>query len=384
MQLFFLRVKALLFKELVQAFRDPRLRFLIIGPPLMQLLAFGYAANLDLKNIRMALYDEDRSSLSRDLAMAFSSSGYFRFVEDLTDPEQMNTVMDRGRVDAILHCGPGMMSKVKSGRTALVQVIVAGTNSNTAALVQSYAARIVERFNRQQLQMRLEQNPRLNLILPSGVNGLVQPEIRVWYNITLTSRNFFVPGIIALVVMLVVLNLTAMAVVREKEIGTMEQIMATPIRPIEFILGKTLPFALIGIGQTAMVTLAGVLWFGVPMRGSLSLVFLALLIYLLSCLALGLLISTISRTQQQAMMTTFFFFFPAILLSGFVFPIANMPYTIQWLTYLNPLRYFLVIIRAIFLKGAGLDVLWPHLAALLAIGLVIMALAVRRVRKTLD
>ncbi|RPI73510.1 MAG: ABC transporter permease [Desulfobacteraceae bacterium] len=276
------------------------------------------------------------------------------------------------------------MSKVKSGRTAQVQVIVAGTNSNTAALVQSYAAQIVERFNRRQLQIRLDQNPRLSLILPSGVNGLVQPEIRIWYNISLTSRNFFVPGIIGLVVMLVVLNLTAMAVVREKEIGTMEQIMATPIRPVEFILGKTLPFALIGIGQTAMVTLAGVLWFGVPMRGSLSLVFLALLIYLLSCLALGLLISTVSRTQQQAMMTTFFFFFPAILLSGFVFPIANMPPVIQWLTYLNPLRYFLTVIRAIFLKGAGLDALWPHLAALLAIGFAIMALAVRRVRKTLD
>jgi ABC-2 type transport system permease protein len=173
-------------------------------------------------------------------------------------------------------------------------------------------------------------------------------------------------------------------VVREKEIGTMEQIMATPIRPVEFILGKTIPFSLIGIGQTALVTLIGVLWFGVPMRGSLGLVFLALLIYLLSCLALGLLISTISRTQQQALMTTFFFFFPAILLSGFVFPIANMPVWIQWLTYLNPLRYFLVVIRAIFLKGAGLDVLWPHLSALFAIGLVIMVLAVRRVRKTLD
>jgi ABC-2 type transport system permease protein len=384
MRLFFLRVKALFFKELIQALRDPRLLFLIIGPPLLQLLAFGYAANLDLRNIRLAVFDQDHSTLSRELISAFSSSGYFRLQAEATRPEEMNELMDHGRVEAVLHCGPNLMAEVKSGRTALVQVIVAGTNSNTAALVQSYAAQIVERFNRQQLQMRLEQNPRLSLILPAGVKGMVQPEIRVWYNITLTSRNFFVPGIIAMVVMLVVLMLTAMAVVREKEVGTMEQIMATPIRPVEFILGKTLPFALIGTGQTAMVTLMGVLWFGVPMRGSLALLFLALFIYLLSCLSLGLLISTISRTQQQAMMTTFFFFFPAILLSGFIFPIANMPVTIQWVTYLNPLRYFLVIIRSLFLKGAGWDVLWPHLAALLIIGLCLLTLAVRRVHKTLD
>jgi ABC-2 type transport system permease protein len=284
----------------------------------------------------------------------------------------------------VLHLGPDLAERVGGGRTALVQVIVAGTNSNTASLVQSYSLQIIERFNRARLKKRLEDNPPLQKILPAGSQGIVQPEIRVWYNTELVSRNFYVPGIIALVIMVSVLNLTAMAVVREKEVGTMEQIMVTPIRPVEFILGKTIPFALIGILQVALVSSIGVFWFGVPMRGSVVLLFGSLLIYLLSFLSLGLFISTISRNQQQALVTTFFFTFPIILLSGFIFPIANMPKVIQWVTYVNPLRYFLVIIRDIFLKGSGLAILWPQLAALLGISLCVMVLAVRRVSKTLD
>jgi ABC-2 type transport system permease protein len=221
-------------------------------------------------------------------------------------------------------------------------------------------------------------------VIPAGSEGIVQADIRVWYNTELLSRNFYVPGIIALVIMVATLNLTAMSVVREKEVGTMEQIMVTPIRPAEFILGKTIPFAMIAIIQVALVSGVGVFWFGVPMRGSLVLLFVSLLIYLLSFLALGLFISTISRNQMQALVTTFFFTFPIILLSGFIFPIANMPKLVQWVTYINPLRYFLVIIRELFLKGAGLDVLWPQILALLAIGLGLMSLAVRRVSKTLD
>ena len=384
MRLMFLRVKVFLIKEVLQALRDPRLRFLIILPPLLQLVAFGYAANLDLKNIPMALYDEDNSRISRELAFAFSSSGYFKFVSRVQSPEEMTALIDRGTVSAALHFGPDLAARVGSGRTALVQVIVAGTNSNTASLVQSYSSQIIERYNRARLKERIDRNPSLKTILPAGAEGILQPEIRVWYNTALVSRNFYVPGIIALVIMVSILNLTAMAVVREKEIGTMEQIMVTPIRPIEFILGKTLPFALIGIFQVALVSSVGVFWFDVPMRGSLLLLFLALLIFLLSLLALGLFISSISRNQQQSLVTTFFFIFPIILLSGFIFPIANMPEIIQYVTYLNPLRYFLVIIRDIFLKGSGLEILWPQMAALLAIGLVVMTLAVRRVGKTLD
>ncbi|MFH1139897.1 MAG: ABC transporter permease [Pseudomonadota bacterium] len=384
MKLLILRVKVMLAKELLQAVRDPRLRVLIILPPLLQLVAFGYAANLDLKNIPMALYDEDNTPVSRDLAFAFSASGYFKFVAAVGNEEEMTDIIDRDVAKAALRLPRGLAERVGSNRTALVQVIVAGTNSNTAALVQSYSQQIAEKFNRGRLAATLDKNPSLKSVIPAGSGGMVQAETRVWYNSTLISRNYYVPGIIALVILVGVLNLTAMAVVREKEVGTMEQIMVTPIRPIEFILGKTIPFALIGIFQVALVTGVGVFWFKVPMRGSLVLLFAGLLVYLLSCLALGLLISTVSRTQQQALITTFFFLFPAILLSGFIFPIANMPPAVQLITYFNPLRYFLVIIRSIFLKGAGLDVLWPQMAALLVLGAAIMTLAVKRVGKTLD
>ncbi len=384
MRTMFLRVKVLLIKEIIQALRDPRLRVLVFVPPLLQLVAFGYAANLDLKNIPIALYDEDNTPVSRELAFAFASSGHFKFTETIQRPGEMANLIDKGTVKAVLHLGPDLAARAGSGRTALVQVIVAGTNSNTASLVQSYSLQIIERFNRAKLKKRLEDNPPLRKIIPAGSQGIVQPEIRVWYNTELLSRNFYVPGIIALVIMVSVLNLTAMAVVREKEVGTMEQIMVTPIRPVEFILGKTIPFALIGIFQVALVSSVGVFWFGVPMRGSVALLFSCLLIYLLSFLALGLFISTISRNQQQALVTTFFFTFPIILLSGFIFPIANMPPVIQWVTYVNPLRYFLVIIRDIFLKGSGIDILWPQMLALLFISVSVMVLAVRRVSKTLD
>ena len=216
------------------------------------------------------------------------------------------------------------------------------------------------------------------------MTGRVELETRTWFNENLESRNFYVPGVIAIVVMLITLMLTSMAVVREKEIGTIEQIMVTPITSAEFILGKTLPFALIGFANVVLVTLIGVFWFGVPIRGSLLMLFFATSLYLLTTLGVGLLISTQSRTQQQAMMSAFFFYFPAVLLSGFMFPIANMPQVIQWLTYLNPLRYFLVIVRGIFLKGIGPEVLWPQMFALAVLGVATLWLASRRFQKTLS
>jgi ABC-2 type transport system permease protein len=213
--------------------------------------------------------------------------------------------------------------------------------------------------------------------------GAVELQPRAWFNADLESRNYFVPGIIAMLVMLIGLMLTSMSIVREKEAGTIEQIMVTPIRPVEFILGKCAPFVAIGFLNTAMVSAVGLFWFEIPLRGSFALLLLGTALFLLSTLGIGLFISTVSQTQQQAMMTTFFFFFPAMLFSGFIFPIANMPEVIQWLSLLDPLRYFLVIIRGIFLKGVDLDVLWPQFAALLAMGLAVMTFAVSRFRKTL-
>ena len=212
----------------------------------------------------------------------------------------------------------------------------------------------------------------------------VAAQSRAWFNENLESRNFFVPGVIAMIVMLVTLMFTSVAVVREKEVGTMEQVRVPPITPLEFILGKTVPFALIGFGDVIIVTVVGVLLFGVPVRGNLILLFFSTAVFLMTSLGAGLIISTLCRTQQQAMMTVFFFNLPANLLSGFMFPIANMPTAVQWITYVNPLRYFLVILRGIFLKGVRLDVLWPQLAALAVMGVITLFIASKRFRKTLS
>jgi ABC-2 type transport system permease protein len=286
--------------------------------------------------------------------------------------------VDHGDVGLILRIDHGFSEDLRGGRSARVQLIVDGTDSNTAAVVLGYANRITAGMSQQILLERL-QRTRGRAELP----GQVELESRAWFNENLVSRNYYVPGVIVIVVTLVTLLLTSMAVVREKEIGTIEQIMVTPIRPLEFVLGKTVPFALIGLIDVAIITVVGVFWFEVPVRGSVWLLFGCTCVYLLTTLGVGLLISTVSHTQQQAMMSTFFFFFPAMLLSGFVFPIANMPEVVQWLTYANPLRYFLVIVRGIFLKGIGLDILWPQLAALAVMGTLTLSLVVQKFNKTI-
>jgi ABC-2 type transport system permease protein len=272
----------------------------------------------------------------------------------------------------------GFAGDLAAGRTATLQLIVDGTDSNTASIVLGYSATIVEQVSAEILVDRATRR--------AGVfqqPGHVELQARAWFNDNLESRNFYVPGVIAIIVCLITLLLTSMAVVREKEIGTIEQIMVTPITPLEFILGKTVPFALISVIDVILVTAVGVFWFDVPIRGNLPLLLVGVALFLMTTLGVGLLISTISQTQQQAMMSTFMFYMPAMLLSGFIFPIANMPQAVQWLTYVNPLRYFLVIIRSIFLKGVGLDVLWPQLLALGAIGVFTLTLATRRFHKTL-
>ena len=278
----------------------------------------------------------------------------------------------------MIRLNKGFEEDLKAGRKGVIQLIVDGTDSNAAAIVLNYSGKIVSRYSEEILIQRLA------TLRGSGQKlGPVDLETRAWLNENLESRNYYVPGVIALLVMLITLLLTSMAVVREKEIGTMEQILVTPITSKEFILGKTLPFALISLVDVLLITLVGVFWFEVPIRGSLWLLFLATSLYLMTTLGIGLFISTVSRTQQQAMMSAFFFQFPAVLLSGFVFPITNMPEVVQWLTYLNPLRYFLIVIRGIFLKGVGLNILWPQMAALAGMGLLILWLASRRFRKTL-
>lgn len=374
----FERLKHMLIKEFLQVFRDRKMRGIIFVMPVLQVLVFGYAVTLDVAHIRTAVYDLDNSVASRELAARFAKSGYFDIVERVQSDDALGRLIDRGEVSAGLKINHGFADDLRAGRTAQLQVIVDGSDSNTAGVVLDYSAKITGQLSRKVFLTRFTR-VRGSFNKP----GRVELQTRTWFNENLESRNFYVPGVIAIVVMLITLMLTSMAVVREKEIGTIEQIMVTPITPLEFILGKTLPFALIGFADVMLVTAVGVLWFAVPIQGSLLLLLAATALYLMTALGIGLLISTVSQTQQQAMMSAFFVYFPAVLLSGFMFPIANMPEIVRWLTYLNPLRYFLVVVRGIFLKGIGPDILWPEMLALAVLGTALLWLAASRFKKTL-
>jgi ABC-2 type transport system permease protein len=374
----FERIRCMLVKEFIQVLRDRKMISMIFMMPVIQVLVFGYAVTTDVKHIATAVCDRDRSVASREFISRFAGSGYFDIVEYVEREARVRELLDRGRVRAVLRIDPGFANELGAGRAAPVQVLLDGMDSNTAGIVLSYSNQIVGQLSTDILAERVTR-----LTGAFRRPGRVEMQTRAWFNENLESRNFYVPGVIALIVMLITLMLTSIAVVREKEIGTMEQIMVTPITPREFILGKTVPFALIGLADVVLITLVGLYWFEVPVRGSLVLLFAATILYLMTTLGVGLLISTISQTQQQAMMTTFLFFSPAMLLSGFIFPIADMPRVVQWLTCANPLRHFLVIVRGVFLKGVGPAVLWPQMLALAVIGLVTLWLASRRFRKTL-
>ncbi len=372
------RIKRMLVKEFIQILRDPRMKGVIVLMPIVQAMVFGYAVSTDVSNVRTAIFDLDGTVESRELVARFVDSGWFRVVERVDTDARAQELIDRGRVRAVIRMNAGFGEAVRNGRGAQVQVLVDGTNSNTAGLVLNYAGAITGRFSETVLAERLA---RATGAKPGTTGIALVP--RAWFNENLESRRFYVPGVIALIVALVTLMLSSMAVVREKEIGTIEQIMVTPIRKAEFILGKTIPFALIAYLDVLLITGIAVFWFDVPIRGSLPLLFVATTLFLMSTIGIGLLISTVSRTQQQAMMSAFFFYFPAVLLSGFMFPIANMPTVVQWLTLSNPLRYFLVIIRGVFLKGVGLPALWEQMAALAALGVAMLGLASLKFKKTL-
>ena len=370
------RIYRMLVKEFIQVLRDPRMKAMIFVMPVVQLIMFGYAVTTDVDHIRTAVYDMDRSAESRALVERFTSSGYFTVVARPNDAQALGRLLDKGEVTLAMQIDAGFADDLRSGRQAAIQSMVDGTDSNTGTVAMDYAQRITADFS------RARGAPPGGLAQPEQVRPQpVELRSRAWFNPDLKSRNFNVPGVIAVIVLLMSLLLTSMAVVREREIGTMEQLMVTPIRPIELILGKTLPFVLISFVDVLLVTAVGVTWFHVPIQGSFGLLLFGSGLYLMSTIGVGLFISTISSTQQQALMSSFFFYLPAVLLSGFMFPIANMPEPAQWITYVNPLRYFLVIIRDLFLKGSGMDVLWPQFAALAVLGVVLLTLSSLRFRK---
>lgn len=380
------RIREMIVKELKQTLREPKMRATLIMPPLIQLLVFGYAVNLDVEHAKLAWMDQDRTIESRELLEQFTGSGRFTIVRYLESEQDTQLTLDRSEVEGIVRILPGFAADIARGRTASVQVLVDGTNSNTASIVSTQCTQVIRQFSTK----KLEKLQRQKLVGRAVDRPLFAPlptltiEPRVWFNPELRSRNYFVPGVLVNIIMLVTLSLTSMAIVREKEIGTMEQLMVTPIRPIELIIGKTLPFAAIGMIQLLLITLVGMLVFRVPLNGNPALLVFSSVFFIECTLGLGLFISTISNTQQQAMMTTLFLFQPMFMLSGFSFPIRNMPEIVQWVTYLNPMRYYMEVVRGIFLKGVGIEILWPQILALAVLGTTILAISAMRFRKRLD
>lgn len=374
----FKRVQFIFIKELIQVLRDKRLRITLIFPPIFQLIVFGYAANLDVKNINTAIRDLDQSVDSRELIARFKSSKYFKIVSYPETPQEVEALIKKGKITLSFEIPSGFSRRIKKGDTASIQIIVDGMESNTAMIGLGYVSRILSEYSTEIIVRRLNREG-----MKDFEEAGAELEHRIWFNPNLESRYFYIPGVIATIAFLIPMILTAQAIVREREIGTLEQMMVTPIRSWELVLGKTLPFALIGFLDVVMIALVGVFWFEVPFRGNPLVLLLGCLLFLMSSVGIGLFISTISSTQQQAQISTFFFMNPAFILSGFAFPLENMPQWLQYLTYINPLRYFLVIIRGAFLKGVGLEILWPQMVALVVLGGVMITLSSIRFRKRL-
>ncbi len=378
------RIKHIFIKETIQIRTDRRMLTTIFLAPVLQLVLLGYAVNMDVDRIPMAVLDFSRTQESRELILLFRNSGRFEINHFPENQEEMDELLDKGEVWVGMQVRGDFVQKLKKGKTVPIQFIIDGTNSNTAGIVSGYINQLLQSYNLKLLQDRVKKrSPAVPSAVAASASRIpeLQNEVRAWYNPELKSRDYNVPGVLAQLLMLTTMMLTSMAIVREKEIGTIEQLMVTPIKTSELILGKVAPFALIGLIDVCLITLVAVLWFRIPFRGNFFFLLLSVMIYLLTTLGIGLFGSTLARTQQQAMMMTFFVLMPANILSGFMFPIANMPKLIQYLTYINPLRYFLIIVRGIFLKGSGISVLWDQLLPLGSIGVVVLVLSILRFRK---
>lgn len=361
------RIFEMVRKELLQVFRDRRMLGLLLVAPVLQLVVFGYAVTTDYRQTATFVVDHDQSSASRELLRSFTAAGYFRRVGSSQDPAALVSALDHGTAILGIEIPPGFAADLESGRGVEIQLLFDGTNSNLATVTRGYAESIVSSFGAAALS-----RPRA---------PAVELRERAWFNPDLSSRDYNVPAVIGAVIMLVCLLLTSLAVVREREVGTLEQLMVSPLRPVELVAGKALPFALIGLADLVLVTGIALLWFRVPLRGNPAHLLLGSLFYLMAGLGMGLLISTISKTQQEAFLTSFLVFMPTLLLSGFMFPISSMPQPFQWLTLVNPMRHYLEVVRGVFLKGAGFSALWHQYLALFVMGVGFLWLAASRFDK---
>ncbi|GIX29579.1 MAG: antibiotic ABC transporter permease [Porticoccaceae bacterium] len=354
------RLWALVVKELRALLKDRRARLILVAPPLMQLFLFAYAATFELERVPIAVWDEDGGREARELLARFAGSPHFAIRRQLHSGHEVAALLDQGEVRAVVHLAEDFGARLARGEVAPVQLLLDGRNSNTALLVQGYAAEVVARF------------------AARGGDGAPGLTVRSWYNPNLESRWFFVPGLVAVLSFSLTLVVTALSVAREREAGTFDQLLVTPLSSWEILAGKSLPGVVVGMAEGTLILVAALLWFRVPLEGSLAALYLGMVLFALAAVGVGLMISALAVTQQQALLGAFLFLVPAVILSGFATPIANMPEPVQWLTRLDPLRYFLVVVRGVFLEGAGVaalaDQYWPllpiALASLAAAGLL--------------
>jgi ABC-2 type transport system permease protein len=373
------RLRVLVWKEFLELRQNPRLFGIVIVAPIIQLTLLGYAATTDVRDVPVVVADGDRTAASRDLIERFDASRNFTVIDTVTTVNEAGPYLQGGRAWMVLTVPAGYGREVAAGQPVTVQVIADGTDSNSTTVALGYATSLIGGYAQDLVSAGIPGRAVTSGPAPAGG---IDARIRVWFNPQLESRHFMIPGVLALVLLVVTANLASMAIVREKELGTLEQLNVTPLRRWELVTGKLLPYGLIGLVDVVLVVAVAVYWFEVPLRGSLTLLFVLTVLYVICTLALGLFISTVSDTQQQAMMTaTFFFVTPMVYLSGFIFPIENMPAVIQPLTYLIPLRYYLVIVRGIFLKGIGWELLWPQVLALAAWGAAVLTFAIARSQK---
>jgi ABC-2 type transport system permease protein len=367
-------------KEFLQFKRDPKMFALILIAPVVQLTFLGFAANLDVRLVRTIIFDQDKSITSRDFIERFTSSGYFQIENYVSSYDEITEEIDKGDVILALVIPNDFEKNIYSRRTASVQALFNGSDGNTAGIVAGYSQNIVSAYSQNIILSFLNRSGQKLFSVP-----VISPEIRVWYNPELKTRNFMVPGIVGLLLSIITLILTSLAVVKEKEIGTMEQLIVTPLKPYQIIIGKLVPFVVLSFAAVIIILAAMWFIFGIPVKGELWFLFLSSFLYILSTLGLGLFVSTISKTQQQAMMISIFaVMMPMIFLSGFAFPIENMPRSIQLISYIIPLRYFNDIIRGVISKGLGFSDLWFNAVLLLLMGVTILFLSSLRFKSRLE
>ncbi|MGC8770279.1 MAG: ABC transporter permease [Brevinematia bacterium] len=372
-------------KEFTQLFRDIRMRIVLFVPPILMLILFGYAINTDIKNVRMIAHNEDRTTESRKFIEKFTGSGYFYVIKYIENLSEVDQFFDKGKADIYIHLERNFAKKLKSGKTATIQLIVDGTDSSRSSMILASVNGILEDSMKDYVKKNLSLLViKRNLKTIPKLSQNIEVKERILFNPDLSSRNFYLTGMFALLISMITILLTAMSIVKEREVGTIDQLIVSPIKPLELVAGKTLPYVIVGFVDIIIISLISIFWFKIPFRGSFLLLLFSSLEFLITTTAVGVYISTISHTQQQALLSVVLFMIPALLFSGFAFPIDSMPEVIRLITYVNPMRHFIEIVRSIFLKGSGFSDLWQRLLYLFVIGVGLFYLSTKRFARHLE